>query len=458
MAEERAASHMTECNQEVFSFAAHFSRRVEASFTAGQVSSDGGALLLRQADLKIDLLSRAAACFTDRRSPLLVTHQLTEMLSQRIYGLALGYEDLNDHEQLRHDPLMAVLSGRRKLEEPLAGKSTLNRLELPGGSKRYHKIDYAPEKIDALLCDLFIESHTAMPDQIVLDLDATDIPLHGHQPERFFHGYYDSYCYLPLYIFSGDQLLCARLRPSNVDGAAGALDEVKRIVAQLRSKWPEVRIVLRGDSGFCREEPMAWCEENNVDFLFGLARNSRLQKIVGRQMHEAKLLHAETGKAARVFTEFEYQTKKSWARERRVVAKAEYLDKGENPRFVVTSLSADTWAARDLYEKFYCARGEMENRIKEQMCLFAYRLSTEEMKGNQLRLYLSALAYTLVEALRRLALKGTEWAEAQVDTIRLKLFKIGALVRISARRVWLEMNSFYPWKHIYAWAFDALRC
>ena len=458
MAEERAASHMTECNQEVFSFAAHFSRRVEASFTAGQVSSDGGALLLRQADLKIDLLSRAAACFTDRRSPLLVTHQLTEMLSQRIYGLALGCEDLNDHEQLRHDPLMAVLSGRRKLEEPLAGKNTLNRLELPGGSKRYHKIDYAPEKIDALLCDLFIESHTAMPDQIVLDLDATDIPLHGHQPERFFHGYYDSYCYLPLYIFSGDQLLCARLRPSNVDGAAGALDEVKRIVAQLRSKWPEVRIVLRGDSGFCREEPMAWCEENNVDFLFGLARNSRLQKIVGRQMHEAKLLHAETGKAARVFTEFEYQTKKSWARERRVVAKAEYLDKGENPRFVVTSLSADTWAARDLYEKFYCARGEMENRIKEQMCLFAYRLSTEEMKGNQLRLYLSALAYTLVEALRRLALKGTEWAEAQVDTIRLKLFKIGALVRISARRVWLEMNSFYPWKHIYAWAFDALRC
>jgi hypothetical protein len=458
MAEERAASHMTECNQEVFSFAAHFSRRVEASFTAGQVSSDGGALLLRQADLKIDLLSRAAACFTDRRSPLLVTHQLTEMLSQRIYGLALGCEDLNDHEQLRHDPLMAVLSGRRKLEEPLAGKSTLNRLELPGGSKRYHKIDYAPEKIDALLCDLFIESHTAMPDQIVLDLDATDIPLHGHQPERFFHGYYDSYCYLPLYIFAGDQLLCARLRPSNVDGAAGALDEVKRIVAQLRSKWPEVRIVLRGDSGFCREEPMAWCEENNVDFLFGLARNSRLQKIVGRQMHEAKLLHAETGKAARVFTEFEYQTKKSWARERRVVAKAEYLDKGENPRFVVTSLSADTWAARDLYEKFYCARGEMENRIKEQMCLFAYRLSTEEMKGNQLRLYLSALAYTLVEALRRLALKGTEWAEAQVDTIRLKLFKIGALVRISARRVWLEMNSFYPWKHIYAWAFDALRC
>ena len=460
MAEERAAFLMTECNQEVFSFASHFSRRVESSFTAGQVSTDGGSLLLRQADRKIGLLNRVACCFTDRRSPIFVQHQLGEMLSQRIYGLALGYEDLCDHEQLRHDPLMAVLAGRGKLEEPLAGKSTLNRLELPGGSARYHKIDYAPEKIDQLLCDLFIESHAEAPDQIVLDLDATDIPLHGHQPERFFHGYYDSYCYLPLYIFAGDQLLCARLRASNVDGAAGALDEIKRIVAQLRSKWPKVRIVVRGDSGFCREELMAWCEaaENQVDFLFGLARNSRLQKIIGEPMHEARLLHAETGKAARVFTEFDYMTRKSWARARRVVAKAEYLDKGENPRFVVTSLTADKWAERDLYEKFYCQRGEMENRIKEQMCLFAYRLSTEEMKGNQLRLYMSALAYTLVEALRRLALKGTEWAQAQVDTIRLKLFKIGALVRISSRRVWLELSSTYPWKQIYAQASDALRC
>ena len=458
MAEERAAFHMTECNQEVFSFASHFSRRVEAGFTAGQVSTDGGALLLRQADRKIGLLKRVASCFTDRRSPLLVDHQLGEMLSQRIYGLALGYEDVNDHEQLRRDPLMAVLAGRRKLEEPLAGKSTLNRLELPGGSPRYHKIDYTPAKIDALLCDLFIESYSEAPDQIVLDLDATDIPLHGHQPERFFHGYYDSYCYLPLYIFCGDRLLCARLRASNVDGAAGALDEVKRIVAQLRASWPQVKIVLRGDSGFCREALMAWCEETDVDFLFGLARNKRLQKIVGKQMHEARLLHAETGKAARVFTEFAYQTKKSWARERRVVAKAEYLDKGENPRFVVTSITSDKWAARELYEQFYCQRGEMENRIKEQMCLFAYRLSTEEMKGNQLRLYLSALAYTLVEALRRLALKGTEWAEAQVDTIRLKLLKIGALVRISARRVWLELSSTYPWKETYAKAFDTLRC
>jgi hypothetical protein len=289
--------------------------------------------LLRQADRKIGLLKRVASCFTDRRSPLLVQHQLGEMLSQRIYGLALGYEDLNDHEQLRHDPLMAVLAGRRKLEEPLAGKSTLNRLELPGGSKRYHKIDYAPAKIDALLCDLFIESHAEAPARIVLDLDATDIPLHGHQPERFFHGYYDSYCYLPLYIFAGDQLLCARLRPSNIDGAAGALDEVKRIVAQLRAKWPKVRIVLRGDSGFCREELMAWCEaeENQVDFLFGLARNSRLQKIIGKQMQEAKLEHAETGKAARVFTEFDYQTHKSWARAQASGCKGRVSGQGRKP-------------------------------------------------------------------------------------------------------------------------------
>jgi hypothetical protein len=449
---------MTECIQKVFRFAAHFSRRVEAGFTAGQVSSDGGALLLREVERKISLIDRAAACFTDKRKQDRVEHGLAEMLGQRIFGLALGYEDLNDHEQLRHDPLMAVLSGKRELAEPLAGKSTLNRLELPGGAKRYHKIDYEPEKIDALLCDLFLESHAAPPEQIVLDLDATDIPLHGHQPERFFHGYYDSYCYLPLYIFAGDQLLCARLRPANQDAAKGALDEAKRIVAQLRARWPKVRIVLRADSGFCREELMAWCEENKVDFLFGLARNQRLQKIIGKQMHEAKAEHEKTEKAARVFTEFEYKTQKSWACARRVVAKAEYLDKGENPRFVVTSLGAETWAAKDLYEKLYCARGEMENRIKEQMSLFAYRLSTEEMKGNQLRLYLSALAYTLVEALRRLGLQGTEWAEAQVDTIRLKLLKIGAVVRISARRVWLQMSSDYPWKEVYEHAWSALRC
>jgi hypothetical protein len=322
---------MTECSQESFRFAAHFSRRVEAGFTAGQVSTEGGALLLRETDRKINLLGRLVGCFSDGRNQEQVEHSVAEMLSQRIYGLALGYEDLNDHEQLRTDPVFGLLSGKRKLEEPLAGKSTLNRLELCGRSARYHKIDYTAEAIDRLLVQLYIESHAAAPPQIVLDLDATDIPLYGHQPERFFHGYYDNYCYLPLYIFAGDQLLCARLRPANQDAAAGSVEQVSRIEAQLRACWPEVKIVLRADSGFCREELMAWCEQNHVDYVFGLARNQRLRRILGRQMHDAQMLHQSTGKAARIFTEFDYRTHKSWSRSRRVVAKAEHLDKGENP-------------------------------------------------------------------------------------------------------------------------------
>jgi hypothetical protein len=414
-------------------------------------------LLLREVDARINLLGRVVGCFSDGRNPERIEHELSEMLAQRIYGLALGYEDLNDQEQLRWDPILGLLSGKRELDQPLAGKSTLNRLELIGRTKRYHKISYSSDALDQLLVDLYIESHAAPPAEIVLDLDATDIPLYGHQPERFFHGYYDSYCYLPLYIFAGDQLLCARLRAANQDAAAGSVEEVSRIVARLRARWPLVKIVLRADSGFCREELMVWCEANRVDYLFGLARNQRLRRIIGKQMHEAQLRHQETASAARVFTEFPYKTHKSWSNERRVVAKAEYLDKGENPRFVVTSLAVAQWPAQQLYEKLYCARGEMENRIKEQMCLFADRLSTDEMKANQLRLYFSALAYTLVEALRRLALKGTEWAQSQVNTIRLKLFKIGALVRISARRIVLQMSSAYPWKDLYARAFLALR-
>jgi hypothetical protein len=431
---------------------------VEAEFTAGRVSSDGGGLLLRQVDRKIHLLDRLGSCFSDGRSPFLVKHQLPEMLAQRIYGLALGYEDLNDHEQLRSDPLLGLLAGKRELESPLAGKSTLNRLELAGRTGRYHKIDYSPAAIDKLLVDLYLESHTQAPKQIVLDLDATDIPLYGHQPERIFHGYYGHYCYLPLYIFAGDQILCARLRPANRDAAAGAVQEVEPIVTKLRERWPEVKIVLRADSGFCREELMFWCESNKVDYVFGLARNKRLVKIIGAQMYQARVLHQSTGKPARVFAGFSYRTRKSWACARRVVAKAEHLDKGENPRFIVTSLDSEQWTDQDLYEKFYCARGEMENRIKEQMCLFADRLSTSQMKSNQLRLYLSALAYTLMEALRRLGLQGTAWAQAQVDTIRLKLLKIGAIVRVSVRRLLLQLSSTYPWKDLYAHAFHALRC
>jgi len=448
----------TECTQESFQFTAHFSRRVEAEFSAGRVSSDGGALLLRQVDCKIHLLDRLGACFQDGRSPVLVKHRLPEMLAQRIYGLALGYEDLIDHEQLRSDPLLGLLSGKRELESPLAGKSTLNRLELAGQTERYHKIDYSPAAIDRLLVDLYLESHAQPPKQIVLDVDATDIPLYGHQPERFFHAYYANYCYLPLYIFAGDQLLCARLRPANQDAAAGAVQEVQRIVAQVRQSWAEVDIVLRADSGFCRDELMAWCESNKVNYVFGMARNKRLVKIIGAQMHQAHLLHQSTGKAARVFAGFGYRTRKSWACERRVVAKAEHLDKGENPRFLVTSLDPKEWPDQNLYEKFYCARGEMENRIKEQMCLFADRLSTSQMKSNQLRLYLSALAYTLMEALRRIGLEGTAWAQAQVDTIRLKLLKIGAIVKVSVRRLLLQLSSTYPWKDMYAHAFHALRC
>jgi len=449
---------MTECIQELFGFTDHFSRRVEASFSGGQVSSEGGSLLLREVDRKIGLIDRLANCFTDTRSQDRVEHALPEMLAQRLYGLTLGYEDLNDHEQLRNDPLLALLAGRRELDRPLAGKSTLNRLELCGRSERYHKIGYAPEAIDRLLVDLFLEAHAEAPKRIVLDLDATDIPVHGHQPERFFHGYYDGYCYLPLYIFCGDHLLCARLRPANQDAAAGAVGDVQRIVEQVRQRWPEVEIVLRADSGFCREELMAWCECNRAGYVLGLARNPRLRALIDAPMEEAKALHQSTGEAARVFSGFQYSTLKSWSCERRVVAKAEYLDKGENPRFVVTSLDPEQWPAQALYEKFYCARGEMENRIKEQMCLFADRLSTKQMHSNQLRLYFSALAYTLMEALRRLGLKGTEWAQAQVDTIRLRLLKIGTVVRVSVRRVLLQFSSSYPWQAIFGQVYRALLC
>jgi hypothetical protein len=449
---------MTECTQESFEFAAHFSRRVMAEFSADQLTTDGGSPLLRQVDRRIRLLRRFADCFLDRRDPSRIEHSVPEMVSQRVYGLALGYEDLNDHEQLRHDPLLGLLAGKRELDSPLAGKSTLNRLELSRtdqASTRYHKVSYSSEKIDHLLVDLFLESHTSRPRRIVLDLDSTDIPLHGHQERRFFHGYYNSYCYLPLYIFAGDHLLCARLRPADQDGAAGAVEEVERIVNQIRQRWPRVEIVVRADSGFCREELMNWCEENRVHYILGLARNERLRKRLERQMREARQQYETTGKAARVFTEFRYRTRKSWSRWRRVIAKAEYIPGKENPRFVVTSLAGGD--AQSLYEKLYCARGEMENRIKEQLCLFADRLSTATMRANQLRLYLSAMAYTLLEALRRLALRGTEWAEAQVDTIRLRLLKIAAQVQISARRIRLRYSAAYPWKPLFTHAWAALR-
>jgi hypothetical protein len=453
---------MTECTQQGFAFEGHFSRQVVAEFSGDRLTTEGGALLLREADRKIGLLRRVADCFSDTRQPERVEHRLPEMLAQRIYGLALGYEDLNDHEELRSDPLLALLAGKREIEQPLAGKSTLNRLELtPSGSpfaERYHKIGYSPAAIDELLVKIFLEAYKRAPKQIVLDLDATDTPLHGKQEGRFFHGYYGHYCYLPLYIFCGDHLLCARLRPSNQDASAGSSAELERIVRQIRAQWPKVRIVLRADSGFCREELMAWCEFRRVDYVFGFARNERLRRKIAPAMRQAKQEHAHTGKPARVFTEFFYRTRNSWSRSRRVVAKAEQIQGKENPRFVVTSLGPSEWLAQALYEQLYCARGEMGNRIKEQWSLFSDRLSTETMRANQLRLYFSSLAYVLLHALRRIALRGTEWAQAQAGTIRLRLLKIAAQVRVSARRIRLCYSSSYPWKPLFAAAWSALRC
>lgn len=454
---------MTECNQSSFGFEACGKREIVARFDGGTISSDGGAFLLRQTDKRLNLLPRLAECFLDGRNQEQVEHSILEMLSQRIYGLALGYEDINDHEQLRKDPVFGILAGRNELEEPLAGKSTLNRMELGTGTKdRYKKITFWKEAIDELLVKVFIESHEKAPDQIILDVDTTDLPLHGKQEGRFFHGYYDSYCYLPLYIFCGEHVLCARLREANHDAAFGSLQEIRRIIAQIRVAWPEVKIILRGDSGFCRNELMSWCENHGVDFVFGLARNQRLRKIIGAQMHEATQQWNKTSQPARVFSEFEYKTKKTkkggWDRERRVAAKAEHIDGKENPRFVVTSLTSEQWAAQALYEELYCARGDMENRIKEQFSLFADRVSTETMRGNQMRLYLSAMAYVLVHGLRRLGLKATELAEAQVSTIRTKLLKIGAQIRVTVRKVWVSMASSYPWQDLYQQVWANLRC
>ena len=452
---------MTQCTQDSLEFEAHFSRDVVARFDGGTMSSDGGGLLLRQTARRLNLLPRLAACFDDQRSPWLISHSVQELVSQRVYALALGYEDLNDHDQLREDPLLAVLSGKRRLgEEALAGKSTLNRLELSTDQpSRYKKIHCRAEAVDELLTTVFVEAHQAPPERVVLDLDVTDLPLHGHQEGRFFHGYYDAYCYLPLYIFAGEHLLCARLRTADQDAAAGSREEVVRIVGQLRAAWPEVEIILRGDSGFCRDELMSWCEEHGVGYVFGFARHDRLRRIIAPEMEEAARPQAATGKPARVFTEFLYQTTTgSWSRARRMVAKAEQIEGKENPRYVVTNLHAEQWPAQRLYEDLYCERGEMENRIKEQLSLFATRVSAETMRANQVRLYFSAMAYVLLHGLRRLGLRGTELARAQATTIRLRLLKIGARIRITARKVWLSLASSYPLQPLFAQAWTALRC
>jgi Transposase DDE domain group 1 len=450
----------TECSADLFGFAPVEGRAVVAAFDGGAITSDAGALLLGAADRAIRLVERFAACFRDHRAAEWVEHTVSTLVGQRVFGLALGYEDLLDHDQLRHDPALAVLTGklaarRRSACAPLAGKSTLNRLEHAPAAEpsRYHKIGHDPAAIARLFIDLFLDAHPRAPQQIVLDRDATDDPIHGHQEGRFFHGYDDCYCYLPLDIFCGRHLLAAKLRQSNIDGAAGAREEVERIVAQIRQRWPRVRILLRADSGFAREELMAWCERNRVDFLFGLAKNARLVAAIAPELAEAQAESTATGQPARRFAEFRWTTRESWSRRRRVVGKAEWTGGEANPRFVVTSLKPTESEARHLYERIYCARGDMENRIKEcQLDLFADRTSAATMKANQLRLWFASMAYVLLCALRRLGLRHTQFAEAACGTIRLKLLKIGALVRVSVRRIKLAMASGCPYQLEYALA------
>lgn len=483
----------TECKQESFGFHPLFHREVRVGFDGGNISSDGGGLLLREVEKRTGIIAQFAGCFADGRNRDLIEHTVKELVGQRVYGLALGYEDLNDHQQLRQDPLLALLvekadpTGKDRARErdqgkALAGKSTLNRLELTGTKtksrkgvgveepevagvasgetkpERYKKISLDFTAVDRLLVDLFLDSWSQEPKEVVLDLDSTDDPLHGNQEGSFFHGYYGHYCYLPLYIVCGEHVLCARLRSSNIDGAAGCVEELKRIVRQIRARWPKVRIILRADSGFCRDELLSWCEEEQekagqqtagVDFCIGLARNSRLQAEIEEALQEAEQQFRQTGKAARVYREFLYQTRESWPRERRVIAKAEHLEKGANPRFIVTSLRAEEWPAQRLYEELYCARGDMENRIKEQLMLFADRTSTAYLHSNQVRLYFSTIAYQLLQALRRLGLRGTEEAQAQCNTIRLKLLKIGAAIRVTVRKVWISLSESCPYAALF---------
>lgn len=454
----------TECSADLFGFAPVEKRAVVAGFDGGKITSDAGALLLGLADRAAGLVDGFARCFQDARDPELIEHQVRTLVGQRVLAIALGYEDLNDHDELRHDPVMALLAGklaakRQKKCAAAAGKSTLNRLELSGAQPtRYHKISHDPAAIEALFVELFVRAQAQAPEEIVLDLDATDDPLHGDQEGRFFHGYYGGYCYLPLYIFCGDHLLCAKLRPSNIDAAAGATEEVARIVAQIRARWPATRIVLRADAGFCREPLMAWCEANGVDYLFGLARNSRLAAHICAELQQAEAASlADEGRPARRFKDFMWTTRKSWAQRRRVVAKAEWTQGQPNPRFVVTSLASEAWPAQRLYEDLYCARGEMENRIKEcQLDLFADRTSTRSLRANQLRLWFASMAYVLVCALRRIGLAGTRLAQASCGSIRLKLLKLAALVTVSVRRIKLAMNSACPYQREWALAYDRL--
>lgn len=445
----------TQCTRGRLEFARAGSRSVVGAFSAGRASSDGGLILLRELEQRRPLLGRFAACFRDLRNPDRIEHSVASLVRQRVLALACGYEDLNDHDAVRHDALLALAAGKEEPLAALASRSTLNRLECTPeaaqSSDRYHKIVYEAEAIERLWVELFLERYAQPPERIVLDLDATDDPLHGEQEGRFFHGYYRNYCYLPLYIFCGDALLCAKLRRSNCDGSDGALEEVQRIVTQIRATWPQVEIELRADSGFAREPLMAWCEANQVDYVFGLARNPRLEDALAPALDAVREEQQRTGVfSVRRYEELRYRTQRTWSRERRVVGKAEQLGSKSNPRFVVTSLDPERLGAQELYAH-YCARGDMENRIKEQQLeLFADRTSSHTMRANQLRLWFSSMAYWLLAELRRIGLAGTAMATAQVGTIRVRLLKVATLVMLSVRRIVLSLSSTYPLQPLFA--------
>jgi len=465
--DEEHGRNATGCNAERLEFQRDGRRRVEAAFDGGRVTSDGGLALLRELTMRSGVIRQFAACFTDHRDPDRIEHTVEELLAQRVLGIICGYEDLNDHERLRDDALLALAVGKtdvtgedRKRERDrghaLAGKSTLNRLELAApiidGAERYKKISYDDHAIERLFVTHFLDARDdEPPKEIIVDLDATDDPIHGEQEGRHFHGFYGHYCYLPLYVFCGEFLLGATLNTADVAPGKQAVEELERIVAQIFARWPDVRIIVRGDSGFCNDEIMAWCEASGIDYILGLAKNSRLSAEIANEMVAAKAEHARTGEKARVFKDFRYKTRDSWTRERRVVGKAEYITDKENPRFVVTTLSSEAWPAQALYEDLYCARGEMENRIKEQQLgLFADRTSTHTLRGNQLRLWFSSIAYLILHDLRRLALCGTALGRAQVSTIRCRLLKIGAVVKISVRRVYVSLSSVFPLQELFA--------
>ena len=431
----------TDCNNPTVRFTPLFRREVLAQFDAGAISSDGGMILLREVDRRLNLLDRVNQLIPDPRDPLHIEHEQRTLLAQRVLAIACGWEDLNDHATLRNDLVLQLASGRGELgpKRPLASAPTLCRLE--------NRVDRrACVAINKLLVELFIESHRTPPGQVILDFDATDDPVHGRQEGRFFHGYYDSYCFLPLYVFAGEQLLCAYLRPSDIDGAKHAWAILSLMVKRLRQAWPGVKIIFRGDSGFCRWKMLRWCDRHGVDYVVGLAKNKVLEKLSETLMTAAENAFKETGQKQRLFGEF-YYAAGTWDKQRRVIARIEHTDKGENPRFIVASLEGDGQA---LYEETYCGRGEVENRIKEQQLgLFADRTSCHDFVANQFRLLLSSLAYVLVETLRRTALAGTELARAQVTTIRLRLLKIGALVRHSVRRVVVHLSESFPMRELF---------